>query len=117
MKTDIKNDDNFLELIPVKNIEWAQDDNGKVYLIKEKTKSKIIKKIIDFLNKQQFFNIHLDDHGTAAWLSIDGEKTVHDISQILKEKFGDDFTQAEERVSFFVGNMSKHGFVQLKQSV
>ncbi len=105
---------NFLDYIPVKNIDWKQDEEGKVYLIKERTKNKLLKKLIDRFKRDQYFYIHLDDLGTAAWLAIDDKRTVLQISQILETQFsdgGEQFEQAEQRVSHFMGMMKRNEFI------
>ncbi len=107
----MNNEKNFLDYIPVRNIDWKQDEEGKVYLIKEKTKNKILKKLIGWFNRSQFFYIHYDDLGTAAWLAIDGRRTVAQISQIMKEKFGEDLEQSDQRVSHFMGISKRNDFI------
>lgn len=104
---------NFLDYIPVRQIPWDTDDQGNVYLIKEKTKQKWLKKIIDWVGKNQNFHIHLDETGTLVWLAIDGKSTVLDIVNQLKDSKGDEFKQPEQRVSFFLGMMKKNKFVDL----
>ena len=107
-------DENFLDYIPVKNINWDSDSKtGHVYLIKEKTKNRLLKKIIDWVGKNQHFHIHLDETGSAVWRAIDGERSVNDIANLLKETYGEEFKQPEQRVSYFLGMMMKSDFVQL----
>ena len=109
----MNNEKNFLDYIPVKNIDWKQDEEGTVYLIKERTKNKLLKKLIDWFKRDQYFYIHLDHLGTAAWLAIDGKRTVARISQLMKERFGEDLEQAEQRVSHFMGMMKRNDFIEL----
>lgn len=103
--------ENFLDYIPVKKIEWAQDDSGKVYLIKERTQNKFVKKMIEWFNRSPVFYIHLDEYGTVAWLAIDGKRTINDISLIMKGEFGEKMVQAEERLSHFIGMLKKNNFI------
>lgn len=110
MKKD-KIPDNILESVPIKNIEWDKDENGIVYLIKEKTSNRLLKKIIDLFNKDQSFKIHLDKTGSRVWKKIDGKKSVLAICKELKNEFGEEFFMAEERVSFFISLMKKNRFV------
>ena len=107
---------NFLDYIPVQKIPWDTDDKGKVYLIKEKTKQKWLKKVIDWVGKNQNFHIHLDETGSFVWRAIDGKTTVHQIVLRLKEHFGENFKQPEQRVSFFLGMMKKNKFVDLLEA-
>jgi hypothetical protein len=103
--------DNFLDYIPVRKIEWQQDENGRVYLIKEKTRNKLLKKIIDFFNKSQFFRIHLDRIGSSAWLLIDGKRSIYDIHREMKAEFGEEFHQSEQRLCFFFAMLKKNKFL------
>ncbi|MEN8153770.1 MAG: PqqD family protein [Acidobacteriota bacterium] len=103
--------DNILELIPEKNIKWDKDEDGKIYLIKEKTSNIFLNKVIEFLKKDKYFKIHLDKTGSSVWGKINGRKTILEICEELKNEFGDEFYSAEERVSFFVSLMKKNKFV------
>jgi hypothetical protein len=107
----VKKETNFLEYIPVRNIEWAQDDDGKVYLVRERTKNKFIKKLIDRFNRGQFFYLHLDELGTAAWLAIDGRRTVREICEVMSEQLGEKPEQAEQRLAYFMGMLKKNNFI------
>ncbi len=107
----MKKETNFFEYVPVRNIEWAQDEDGKVYLIKERSKNKFIKKLIDWLNRSQFFYLHLDDLGTAAWLAIDGRRTVKEICEAMNEQLDENLEQAEQRLAYFMGMLKKNNFI------
>jgi hypothetical protein len=104
--------DNFLDYVPILNCPWERDKDGKVYLIKEKTKRKILKKIIGWLGRSQDFHIHLDDLGSAAWLQADGRRTVLEISAILRRNFADKVEPAEQRLAKFFAMLAKDGFVR-----
>lgn len=110
----VRIEDNFLDYVPVRKVEWEREENGKVYLIKEKSKNKLMKKIIDLFNKSQFFNIHLDKLGTSAWLLIDGKRSVYEINEKMKEEFGEDLYQAEQRLCLFFTLLKKNKFVDFK---
>lgn len=105
---------NFLDYIPVRNIDWKKDEEGTVYLVKERTKNKLLKKLIDWFKRDQYFYIHLDDLGTAAWLAIDGKRTVLQISHVMRTQLGDDVVQIEQRVSHFMGMMKRNEFIKLQ---
>ena len=107
----MKKETNFFEYVPVRNIEWAQDDDGKVYLIRERSKNKVIKKLIDWLNRSQFFYLHLDELGTAAWLAIDGRRTVREICEAMNEQLDENLEQAEQRLAYFMGMLKKNNFI------
>lgn len=104
--------DNFLEYVPIRNCPWDKDDKGHVYLIKEKTKNKLLKKIIGWLGRSQDFHIHLDELGSAAWLQADGRRTILEIGNILTEKFPAGIEQLEGRLAKFFAMLARDGFVR-----
>jgi hypothetical protein len=98
--------------VPVRNCPFGKDDRGKVYLIKEKTKNKLLKKLISALGRSQDFHIHLDELGSAAWQEADGQRTVLAIGAALKEKFPAGVAQAEARLAKFFVLLVRDGFVR-----
>ena len=106
---------NFLEYVPERAIEWALDDKGRVYLIKEKSKNRIIRCLIDWFGRSQFFHIHLDEIGSEAWKLADGNLSLLEISRRLREKLGARIEPAEERAARFFAMLNKNGFVVLKK--
>ncbi len=110
-----ENNNDFSKYIPVKNIGWEEGDDGKVYLLKEKFKNKMMKRMIDISGKGQYFRIHLDETGTQVWENINGTNNIRKIGEIIKKKRGESFTQAEKRVEQFVVLMLKNKFIKLVQ--
>jgi hypothetical protein len=108
-------DKNFLEFIPIQAIEWQQDEARRVYLIKEKTRQRWLKGIIAFLKKSQYFHIHLDDFGSAAWLQVDGQQNILAIANRLREQFGQRIEPAEKRTAQFFAQLFHNRFVSWKE--
>jgi hypothetical protein len=103
--------DNILEYVPVQNCPWDRDASGRVFLIKEKTKNKFLKKVIGRLGRKQDFHIHLDDLGSAAWLEADGRRTILQIGAILKQAFAARIEPAEPRLAKFFAMLARDGFI------
>jgi len=110
----MQNKDNILDYIPVQNCPWSADDKGRVYLIKEKTKNKLLKKIIGWLGRSQDFHIHLDELGTAAWLAADGSRSILAIGEALKKEHAGKVESAELRLAKFFAMLARDGFVRLR---
>jgi hypothetical protein len=104
--------DNFLDYVPVQNCPWERDQDGKVYLIKEKTKRKILKKIIGWLGRSQDFHIHLDELGSAAWLAADGRRSILEIRAALPPGGAGGIEQAEPRLAKFFAMLARDGFIR-----
>jgi hypothetical protein len=104
--------DNFLEYVPVQSCPWGKDEKGRVYLIKEKTKRKWLKRIIGGLGRSQEFHIHLDELGSGAWLAADGRRTILDISRALQQGPAARIEQAEGRLAKFFALLARDGFIR-----
>jgi hypothetical protein len=111
----IRLEENFLDVVPVRKVEWDRDEQGKVYLKKEKTRNKLMKQILDLFNRSHFINIHLDHLGTSAWLLSDGKRNVRRICEMMRAEFGEDLRQLEERLGFFFTLLEKNNFIDLTQ--
>lgn len=111
----MKKNDNILEYIPVRNCPYGSDEKGRVYLIKEKAKSRLLKKIIAALGRSQEFHIHLDDLGTAAWLAADGRRAILEIAAGMKSAAAAPIDQAEERLARFFAMLQRDGFISWKE--
>ena len=83
-----KNDNNYLDYIPVKNpeIEYETDDNGKVtvYIEWKGFYHRIAQK---FFHRPRVSDVKKDDYGSFVWLAIDDKKDVHQLSKELDARF------------------------------
>lgn len=111
-----KNNLYFSDQKPEQNIKWETGENGKIYLLKEKSRNRFMKQIIDLFGKNQFFRIHLDETGTLVWKNINGKNSIKELGEIVKkEKGGESFLQAEKRVEHFIALMLKNKFIKVRQ--
>ena len=103
--------ENYLDKVPQKNIDWGADDSGRIYIIKEKTRSKLLMKLINLFEKDHYFHINFDDVGTAVWKLIDGKRDLYQIGLELKKQFGKELVQVENRVSIFCAMLQRNKFI------
>lgn len=94
---------NYLDYIPVPNpdYEWDADKDGIVTVhVKNKgIYNKIAQKVF---HRPEISHIKLDKYGSFAWQQMSSERTVYDISKIVKEHFGKEAEPVVERlVQFF----------------
>jgi hypothetical protein len=111
----MKKPDNILDYVPLRSCPFGTDDQGRVYLIKEKTRNKLLKKIIAALGRSQEFHIHLDELGTAAWLAVDGRRAVLEIAADMNSAAGGAVDQAERRLAKFFAMLQRDGFICWKE--
>lgn len=106
---------NLLETIPVRcdsiKTEWEGEN---VILSFPRFKSTFITRY--FLPKGVYspIRVRLEEHGTAVWQFIDGERSVQDIIDLLKDHFAFDEEYAS-RVMTYIMQLHKDKFILLCQ--
>ena len=104
---------NFLKLIPEKNLDYTEEEDGKITLILEKTKNPLLKSIIKFFNRSQHFYIHLDKIGSFVWKQIDGVKDNEAILEKMNSVLGEDESYIQ-RLRYFLRELEKSKFIRYK---
>lgn len=104
----------FLGFIPKKaDLEWNLNSDGVVEIKVPKFKSKLGEAFCRFIRKDNIFTARMDKIGTVVWLNSDGEKTVKDILEILKEEFPKE-ENIDQRLFLFLRKMSSLGYMELQ---
>jgi len=102
---------NLLEMMPVRVAEWTET-SGRVVVVRPKSKRVgalgMIDHMLDLLSAKR---IRLDNEGSFAWLHLDGERTVGQLSALMREEFGEKVEPAEERLGQLVRVFRREGFV------
>ena len=112
----MKQQENYLEKIPVRgNFEWSKDDDGIVTL--EVENKGIVNKLAQMiLKKPKISYIHLDKMGSFIWPIIDGQKSILEISESVKEAFGEEAEPLYERLCKYFQILASYGFVTFKDA-
>ena len=111
-----KDKGNYLDLIPSikENLKWNTEEDGKVTVICEH--KGITDKIATFIFKMpKETQVHLDEFGSFVWLNIDGKASVYDISQKIKEEFGNKAEPLYERICKYFVMLEDNRFVEMKK--
>lgn len=102
---------NLLGLTPFRIAEWEESD-GRVIVLRPLPTTRGFRGRLDRLFHGLSANrIRLDEVGGFAWLRFDGSRTVAEVAQEMKEKFGDRVHPAEERLGQLVWMMRGQGFL------
>lgn len=104
---------NLLELTPVRINEHEEVD-GLINILIPKFKREFMKKIIP-KNKPKDIRVKLDELGSATWLAMDGNKTVFQIVEELRENFGEKIEPAVERVTKFINGLYGNNLLYFKE--
>ncbi|MCP2518848.1 PqqD family protein [Candidatus Aminicenantes bacterium AC-335-A11] len=105
---------NFLDLVPVRNIEWERGEGGLIVLLKPKFKNKFIVKYFLPKMKKPFFRIRLDEIGSYVWELCNEENTVSEIGIKLKERFGEKIEPVYDRLIIFLKQLERGKCIKFK---
>lgn len=106
---------NTLDLTPIKLYSEQQNEEELVTVIVPKFKNKIVVKLVSPKLKSDHFKIKLDKFGSAVWLKINGKTKVDQIIKDLKQKFGDEIQEENERTTKFIFQLYEQGFISFKE--
>lgn len=103
---------NLLEFVPVKSqkIDYEIRENGLVQLIikRDSLLDRIVRRIFNTPDKTI---IDLDSIGSFVWESIDGKRNLHEISLLLKERFGKEVEPLNERLITYINILKNNKFI------
>lgn len=95
-------------------IAWSADENGIVTLdIENKGVFNRIFQLI--LKKPKVSHIHLDELGSFVWKSIDGEKSVEQLCELMESELGEKASPAGERLVKFLEILREYKFISMNK--
>ena len=65
--------------------------------------------------KHPYFKVNLDEIGSFFWLNCDGTRTVKDIAELHKKRFGEKVEPLYERITQFISSLEKNRFISLEK--
>jgi hypothetical protein len=102
----------FLELKPVRLVQWEMTEQGRAVLIAPKFSSRFLAKWLVPLLAKPFFKVRLDDYGSFVWLRCDGQTTVETIAEQAYSQFGESVQPLYERLTSFLRRLEREDFLQ-----
>ena len=106
---------NYLDMIPTRaDLAWSADEKGMVTLEIENRglMHTIAQKLF---RKPRISQIHLDETGSFLWPLIDGERTVYELADPVKEQFGEAAEPLYPRIAKYFQVLASYGFVTLRE--
>ncbi len=104
-------DVNLLELVPEQLVKSEKEEDGIVTVLGPRFRSGFMKRLIGSRMKSPYFRIKLDDIGATVWESIDGERNIGVIAQILRDKFGERIEPCHDRLAMFFTQLEMSRFI------
>ncbi|MGK9367301.1 PqqD family protein [Melioribacter sp. Ez-97] len=110
----ILKDKNYLDLTPVRKVEHEQEGNLVTLLIPKFTSAFAVKFIAPRM-KSKYIKLKLDELGSASWLEIDGNTSVGELCNRLRNKFGEKIEPVEERLTRFLTRLYMEKIISFKE--
>ena len=107
---------NYLDYIPVYNESnrFETGEDGIITIFAE-NKGFFHSLAQKFLKKPRFSQIHLDEMGSFILPLIDGQRSVYDIAQLVKEHFGEQAEPLYNRLVTYMAMLENCGFVSFRK--
>lgn len=108
--------ENYLEYIPSipLHIQWEADENSIVTLAVENkgVMNRIAQKLF---RKPKISYIHLDEFGSFVWQLIDGESTISQMGETVKNRFREAAEPLYPRLAKYFSILESYGFVAFEK--
>ncbi len=109
------NIENYLDFVPIKNdlFSYTESEEGLITILIENVGvfNRIAQKCF---KRPRFTQVHLDEMGNFIWPLIDGERTIYDISVLVKERFGAKSEPLYDRLVSYFHILQNYEFIIYK---
>lgn len=104
--------DNFLDYVPKHNVlfEYRENKAGNIE-VKIHNKGFFNKIAQIFAKRPKYSYIELDEFGSFIWRQMDGQRTIFDIGNLVKEHFGEKAEPLYDRLCTFIKILHKNHFI------
>ena len=104
---------NLLEVIPCRSEHITAEREGETIVLSfPRFKYPWMQRFLVPAGMSKELHVRLEEHGTAVWELIDGKRTVREIIEGLADHF-QKVGIHESRVSAYLSQMQKDGFIKL----
>lgn len=107
---------NVLEFVPVKNpkLSWEEKESGLVTVTIRHTG--FYNRLAQTLfHTPPYSDIDLDTFGSFVWKQIDGDRSIHEIAQLVKAQFGQKAEPLYPRLVTYFRTLKNNRFVQWRK--
>jgi hypothetical protein len=106
---------NYLDFVPsvVPGLVWKVDKDNMVVVDMENTGfyNRLAQKLF---HRPKVSHIKLDELGSFIWNQMDGRRTVYDISELVKARFGDKAEPLLDRLVKFLEILKAQKWINLE---
>jgi hypothetical protein len=106
-----KSEVNLLDLIPERTAEFEIDEGRIVTILAPRFRNRLMKRLFALRGSSGCIRVKLDDIGSEVWLLCDGQKSVKEIADPLREKFKERIEPCYERLGVFFQQLETARFI------
>ena len=103
---------NYLDIVFCRNEEMQFEEKDQLVTVFVKNKGFFNFMAQKFLNKPKVSQIHLEEFGSFIWKQIDGKRTVLEISELVKQAFGEKAEPLLPRLVQYFRILQNNNFVK-----
>jgi hypothetical protein len=111
--TERKESLNLLELRPLRKKEWHAEGNI-VIVSMPRFKSRAGRKFARMMGREEEYRLKLDEISSFVWARCDGEKSVAELAEELRDRFGDAVEPLYERLGKMLEILERNGIIELR---
>jgi len=101
----------LLDIAPVRLAAWDESE-GRVTITRPRPTTRGLRGIAELISFWlSVRRIRLDEVGSFCWKLLDGRRTVGQVAESLRERFGEAVAPAEERAGQFVRVLRYQGML------
>lgn len=105
---------NLFDVVPYISEHITTEYEGDLAVITfPRFRNSLMRKLFVPRGKSANIHIKLEEHGTAVWGLIDGERNVREIAEHLAEHFNNE-ENYELRITTFIMQIHTNGFIKYK---
>lgn len=104
---------NLLDLKPVRNMDWETGANGLAVLLVPKFQNRYLAKWLTPRLSKPNFRVKLDAYGSFVWSQCDGNTTVAEMAEKMREQFGEKAEPLYDRIAKFLQRLEREDFLRL----
>ncbi len=105
-----------LDDIPDRSAACSQEEDSRVVLLMPRYPTLAGRLVGKLLHRSENIKVKLDEVGSAVWGLIDGKKTVRQIADEIKSRFGESAEPLHQRLAEFMEILLNNKFVRLLES-
>lgn len=107
---------NYLDFIPAPcNSFKSRIDEAELVTIFVENRGLFHRLAQKFFKKPPVSQIHLDKMGSFIWPLINGNNTIYEIAQRVKEQFGEEAEPLYNRLLQYIRTLEDYGFICVKK--